>query len=166
MKTESTRGHFPELPGVLFPGIPRVLPEIQHEATGRPLKGSQSVNKSTERTWPWPTDGLSQRHIPVESTIHFTLRAHTHAHMLNHTHAYTRIHTHTVTSLPLFSLEHFTGVPGLYHPLYPDRITPLLSDPDHSHSVCLTHLHMHTALPSFCSPSVLTLLSKYKHVMI
>lgn len=34
--TEQKQGHFPELPGVLFPEIPRVLPEIQHEATGQP----------------------------------------------------------------------------------------------------------------------------------
>lgn len=35
---EPKQGHIPELPGVLFPEIPRVLPEIQHEATGRPLE--------------------------------------------------------------------------------------------------------------------------------
>ena len=38
VKPEPKQGHVPELPRVPFPEIPRVLPEIQHEATGRPLE--------------------------------------------------------------------------------------------------------------------------------
>lgn len=137
MKPEPKQGHIPELPGALFPEIPRVLPEIQHEATGCPLKGSQSVNKSTERTWPWLTDGLSQRHIPVESTIHFTLSTRTPLHT-----------THTHASPPacitlFFSCSHkytgrSTGVPGLYHPLYPNKTF-------HTY----THVYIHSAHHSF-----------------
>lgn len=48
-----------------------------------PSEGSQSVNESTQRTWPWLTDGLSQRCIPSESTIHFI----PHASTLTHTQA-------------------------------------------------------------------------------
>lgn len=78
-----------------------------------PWKGSQSVNKSTEWTWPWLTDGLSQRHIPVESTIHFTLSTHTPPRtQAMHTH----MHTHITSSH--FFLLHW----ALYHPLYSDKI--------------------------------------------
>lgn len=59
-----------------------------------PSEGSRSVNESTERTWPWLTDGLSQRRIPVESTIHFILHARTHIH--------TRTLTHACTHKPIF----------------------------------------------------------------
>lgn len=75
-----------------------------------PPKGSQSVNKSTEWTWPWLTDGLSQRHIPVESTIHFTLSTHTPPHTQT-------THTHTHAS-PLytsfFCIKYTSQVSQLY----------------------------------------------------
>ena len=90
-----------------------------------PLKGSQSVNKSTERTWSWLTDGLSQRRIPVESTIHFTLSTRTPPRTLTHTHqlctlCFSLAHTHILYTI---------GVPGSYHPHYPEKTFPLCTDP-------------------------------------
>lgn len=100
-----------------------------------PLKGSQSVNKSTERTWPRLTDGLSQRHIPVESTIHFTLSTRT------------PLHTHAHAS-PLYSLflllTHtvlYTGVLGLCCPLYPNKTLPITNHKYILHSQSCAHTH-------------------------
>ena len=131
-------GKFPELPGV-----PRVPPEIQHEATGCPLEEGRRVwiSGQSEHGRGWQTDWVSVTfqwsQLSILPSVHANslhTQTHSHLHLLN-----TLVQTHSehITQVHQIYTDHFTQRKYLPHlsRLYYSGCLPY--NTQHSFYVCL-----------------------------